>query len=386
MFDGIRWDHRDTLRSAAEWYCNITALFPDIKSYILRSGLCSLVSSTTLCAHLPEPLEMSTPTPNPFGPTVDVRLVYGPLLVGALFNMILFSVLITQQLEYSHYPRKDPLWIRCFVWGIFIMEVANAAFDMHIIFQSLILNYGVWIVLVSLNSQLDKYIRAIPNDLPTLFVTEPLSVVLVAFPIQLFFLWRIKTLTGHTLLPAIICLFAVVSFAGGIWTIVMVPIVRSFMNVPRLYHPAEMWLIGTAVTDISIAVSLAAVLRSKKTGFAPTDTVVDKIIRMTVQTGMLTAFFSVMDVVCFLALQGDTFNFMFNIPITRLYSNCFMSTLNARHHLNCAMDRPLLSSSGPHTNSVLAGSNGAHLGVDSKILDSTTTPSPATKGISMELA
>ncbi|KAF7342881.1 hypothetical protein MSAN_02004500 [Mycena sanguinolenta] len=299
---------------------------------------------------------MSTPaSSNPFGPTVDVRFVYGPLLVGVFVNLILFGVLITQQLEYSHYARKDPLWMRCFVWGVFIMEVANAALDMHIVFQPLILNYG----------------GGIPNDLPTLLVTEPLSVVLVAFPIQLFFLWRIRTLTSSTLLPAIICLFAVVAFAGGIWTTVGVPIVRSFRNVPRLYDAVEVWLIATTVTDISIAVSLAIVLRSKKTGFAPSDTVVDKIIRMTVQTGMLTAFFSLMDVVCLLALRGDTFNFMFNIPITRLYSNCFMSTLNARHQLNREIHRPLLSSSGRHADAVLAGNNGAQLGGNNKNLEST---------------
>ncbi|KAJ6472511.1 hypothetical protein C8R45DRAFT_412475 [Mycena sanguinolenta] len=218
-----------------------------------------------------QPPTMSAPAANPFGPTVDVRLVYGPLLIGVFFNMILFGVVITQQLEYYQCTRKDPLWMRSLVWGIFIVQVANVGFDIYIVFQPLILNYG-----------------GIPNDLPTLFITEPLCVVMVAFPIQLFFLWRLKRLTGSNLLPGAICLFAVISFAGGVWTIVMVPIVRNFMNVPKLYHPAEVWLIGAAVTDISIAVSLAIVLRSKKTGFAPSDTVVDNIIRMTVQTGMWT--------------------------------------------------------------------------------------------------
>ncbi|KAJ7246828.1 hypothetical protein B0H12DRAFT_1021084, partial [Mycena haematopus] len=279
---------------------------------------------------------------------------YGPLLIGVYFNLILFglSLLIPgQQLEYFQNGRKDPLWMRALVWGIFLVETANAGFDMYIMFQPLILNYGASI----------RYVGGIPNDLPTLFVTEPLSAVIVAFPIQLFFLWRIKLLTGNTLLPAVIFSFAVVSFSGGIWTTVMVPIVRKFANIPQLYRSTEVWLISAAVTDICIAVSLA---RSKKTGFAPTDSIVDRIIRMTVQTGMLTALFSILDVVCFLTLQ---FNFMWNVPLTRLYSNSFMSTLNARQRLNRMLDRPSLSSSGRHANVVLPGNNAAVF--DSKSLD-----------------
>ncbi|KAJ7246831.1 hypothetical protein B0H12DRAFT_1235453 [Mycena haematopus] len=148
---------------------------------------------------------MSSLPPSAFGPTVDVRLIYGPLLIGMYFNLILFGVLITQQLAYFQDARKDPLWMRALVWGIFIIETANAGFDMCIMFQPLILNYG-----------------GIPNDLPTLFVTTKES--------------------------------------GGIWTTVMVPIVRKFMNVPMLYRPAEVWLIAAAVTDICIAVSLAIAL------------------------------------------------------------------------------------------------------------------------------
>ncbi|KAJ7246789.1 hypothetical protein B0H12DRAFT_1125825 [Mycena haematopus] len=282
---------------------------------------------------------MDTPPASAFGPTVDVRLIYGPLLIGVWFNLILFGVLVTQQLAYFEYTRKDPLWMRAFVWSVFAVQTLNAVFDMEFMFQALILNYG-----------------GIPNNFPTLLVTEPLCVVIVAFPIQLFFLWRLKTLTGNIRAPAIICVFAVIAFAGGIWTTAMVPIVRKFSNASMFHRPAELWLLTTAITDVCIAVSLAIALKSKKSGFAPSDTVVDRIIRMTVQTGMLTALFSILDVVCYLSLQGETFNFMWNIPLTRLYANCLLSTLNARQDLSRSMEGASLSASAPHGDA-FAGKN-----------------------------
>ncbi|KAJ7068528.1 hypothetical protein C8F01DRAFT_1247030 [Mycena amicta] len=261
----------------------------------------------------------AAPVPPSTVPTVDVRLIYGPLLIGVYFNMILYGVTISQQLAYFKSPRHDSLWIGFLVWATFIVLTANTAFDMWIMYQPLILQYG-----------------GLPDNLPTAFVTQPLSVILVGFPVQLFFIWRIWSLAQIKSLPIIVSLFALVSLAGGIWTTSMVPIVAKFRNIPHLYRSAEVWLIASAVTDLSIAVSLAVILRGKKTGFGPTDGIVDKIIKMTVQTGLITALCSVLDVVCFLTLQGETVNFIWNIPLPKLYSICLMSTLNARESLRSA--------------------------------------------------
>ncbi|KAJ7255789.1 hypothetical protein B0H12DRAFT_1232957 [Mycena haematopus] len=270
--------------------------------------------------------------PPPVGTIIDVRLTYGPLLIGIFFNMILFGLLIGQQLTYYQNARNDHICIRLLVWGVFCVEVANTALDMTMIYQPLILEYG-----------------AIPNKLPWVFITQPLCVILVGFPIQLFFIWRIYSLTHHTLVTFVVLLFSLVSFGGGAWTTVMVPIVKTFSNIPMLYRSAELWLISAAATDLCIAVTLAIALRNKKTGFVVTDTVVDKIIRMTVQTGI--ALFSLLDVICFVTLRGETVNFLWNIPLTKLYSNCLMSTLNSRQKLNRSMNP---HGSNPNTNFVVS--------------------------------
>ncbi|KAJ7259950.1 hypothetical protein B0H12DRAFT_1231895 [Mycena haematopus] len=257
---------------------------------------------------------MSTSTAAPF----DVRLSYGPLLVGVFFNMILFGVLIVQvcglTLPYAPKANTD-------VWGVFFVETANTAFDMSIMYEPLILHYG-----------------APPDKLPTVFVTQPLCVVLVGFPIQLFFIWRIYALTANKFIAGCIFLCALTSFGGGAWTTVLVPIVGRFSRIPTLYRSAGVWLISSAVTDICIASTLAVSLWSKKTGWGMTDTVVNTLIRMTVQTGVLTALFSILDVVCFLTLRGRAVNFFFNIALSKLYSNSLMSTLNARRYLRRTLD------------------------------------------------
>ncbi|KAF7291019.1 hypothetical protein HMN09_01281000 [Mycena chlorophos] len=255
--------------------------------------------------------------------TVDVRLTYGPLLLGAFFNILLYGVTCTQQLAYLQSPRRDPWPTRLLVWGIFFVLTANTVIEMLQMYSITILQYG-----------------AIPDELPIAFISQPLSVILVGFPTQCFFIWRIYALGKFMAVPIVIFLFAIVATSAGLWTAVLVPVVARFANIPRLYRTAQVWLIASAVTDISIATSMACILRRHKTGHRNTDNIVDKLIRMTVQTGVVTALCSILDVVCFLApaLQGHTVNFIFDIPLPKLYSICLLSTLNARDSLRNAIN------------------------------------------------
>jgi len=239
------------------------------------------------------------------------------MLIGVFFNMILYGVLIGQVLTYYQQYGRDAAWMRYFVGFLFFLETCNTGFDMAFMYQPLILQYG------------EK-----PNFFPTFFVTEPLLVVLVSTPIQLFFAWRIKSLTKSYWVPVIIAVLSLGALTGGVWTAVMIRVVKTFANKPKLHNSALLWFLASCVADILITISLVLSLTRRKTGFSGTDSVIDKIIRMTIQTGMLTAVFSILDVVCFMVLPHAAINFVWDLALSKLYTNCLMSTLNARQTLN----------------------------------------------------
>ncbi|KAF8068069.1 hypothetical protein FPV67DRAFT_1171021 [Lyophyllum atratum] len=249
----------------------------------------------------------------------DVQLLFGPMLIGVFINMILYGVLIVQTHTYYQLYKKDAPWIRYLVLYLFIVETANTAFDIFIMYEPLILRYG--------SPDGTKFF-------PTLFATEPLIIVAVSTPIQLFFAWRIKMLTKSIWIPALIVIFGIVSLAGGIWTGIMVAVVRLFARKPELHNPALVWFLASCAGDILITGSLVFSLSKRRTGFVATDDAISRLIRMTVQTGMLTAFFAVGDVVFFMTLPHTALNFLWDLALSKLYSNCLLSTLNARASLN----------------------------------------------------
>lgn len=70
-----------------------------------------------------------------------------------------------------------------------------------------------------------------------------------------------------------------------------------------------------------ISVSLTIILARSRTGFRKTDTVLNKLIRGAVQTGLFAGIFSIGDLICFLKVPETNLYGMFAIPIGRIYTN-----------------------------------------------------------------
>ncbi|GAW00426.1 hypothetical protein LENED_001943 [Lentinula edodes] len=269
-------------------------------------------------------------------PVFHVELVFGPMLIGVYFNMILFGVLLNQMHFYFQNYKADALWIKCLVAYLFVVETANTVFDMVIMYQPLITEYGTE--------------KAVAN-FPTLFMTEPIVVVLVSMPIQCFFAWRISKITKSYIIPGFIVVLALTSATGGFITGIKVAILKLFIKKPELHWSALLWFLPSCVADIIITITLVRSLSKRKTGFGATNTMIDKLIRMTVQTGMITAICAIGDVACFMALpvRHTAINFTWDLALAKLYTNCLMSTLNARSAL---VNRSQTSTSGMFINVV----------------------------------
>ncbi|KAJ4467549.1 hypothetical protein J3R30DRAFT_1940649 [Lentinula aciculospora] len=269
-------------------------------------------------------------------PVYNVTLSFGPMLIGVYLNMILYGVLLNQMYFYFQTYKSDALWIRLLVAYLFVMETANTILDMAMMYQPLITEYGT--------------AKAVAN-FPVLFMTEPIVIVLISAPIQCFFAWRINKITQSYFVPIIIIVLALASTVGGFITGVKIAILKLFIKKPELHWSALLWFIPSCVADLLITFTLVRSLSKRKTGFGMTDTAIDKLIRMTVQTGMITyeaydarfsrslhfsltsAICAIGDVAFFMALPHTALNFLWDLSLSKLYTNCLMSNLNARSRI-----------------------------------------------------
>ncbi|KAF7761965.1 hypothetical protein Agabi119p4_9957 [Agaricus bisporus var. burnettii] len=159
---------------------------------------------------------------------------------------------------------------------------------------------------------------------------EPLMTVAASTPVQLFIAWRIIVISGKRHIPLIIGLFSLISTGGAIWLAYTVVDIREFSRKAELHWPALTWLIAAMIADVIIAASLGYSLAKRRTGIAQTDDTINRIIRMTIQTGLVTAIFTILEVICFLLIPNSTLNFVWDLALSKLYTNALLSTLNAR--------------------------------------------------------
>ncbi|KAF8960453.1 hypothetical protein BDZ97DRAFT_1665838 [Flammula alnicola] len=270
---------------------------------------------------------------------------FGPMLIGTFVNMILYGILVVQAYHYYLTFRKDAPWIKYLVLYLFILETINTGCDMAMMFQPLITEFGTP-TLTALPRR-----KVLPDMCVYCVYITLKRLVAVSTPIQIFFAWRIKLLTKSNILALFIVTLSLVSLVGGSWTTAKIVEIKLFSRKPELHLPALVWFLSACVCDVLITVVLVFTLSKRKTGFVATDDAISKIIRMTVQTGMLTAFFAVGDVVFFMS---EHFNFLWDLSLSKLYANCLLSTLNARLSLqehsgyhNSHQRQAISSSGGP---------------------------------------
>ncbi|KAK6977620.1 hypothetical protein R3P38DRAFT_519337 [Favolaschia claudopus] len=243
------------------------------------------------------------------------QLVFGPFLIGLILSTATYGVMAVQMFQYYQKYRNDNSRIRYFILYLFLANTANLVFEIAIVYEPLIVRYG---------TQRASIVS------PLLLPGDAVSVVAISTPVQMFTAWRIRVITGSIVLPLIISFLSVASFAGGLGVTIFVSIRNEFHQFQSFSSVIIVWLVASAVCDVLITIVLTYSLTTRKTGFSAVDGQINRIIRLTVQTGAITAVAALADLILFLVFPTTSLNFIPDFPLSKLYTISLLSTLNAR--------------------------------------------------------
>ncbi|KAL0961330.1 hypothetical protein HGRIS_006287 [Hohenbuehelia grisea] len=257
------------------------------------------------------------------------EIAHGYMLIGLLLNMFLYGILTTQVYLYYINYKSDKLWIKLLVSFLYLLDTLDSFFGCFYLYTALIVHF---------------------DDPPFLaratwvFSTDPILTGIIASLVQLFFGWRIRTLTGRNWLFSLVIVCAFVGGVGAIVTTIEVLETPNFVDFRNFKAVVILWLVSECLGDIIITTILVIYLNNHKTGFSASDQLVDRIIRLTVQTGLSTSLCAFFDLLFFL-LYPNGLHLLFNFPLSKLYTNSLLSTLNSRRSWNLAADHHRTDSS-----------------------------------------
>ncbi|OCH93181.1 hypothetical protein OBBRIDRAFT_824261 [Obba rivulosa] len=244
------------------------------------------------------------------------NLILGPILMGTMVSILLMGVMLVQCYVYFARFKQDKWWMRPLVWFLLFIDVVSSCFYIYTVYAYLITNFDNNGALVIANAGVLPY---------------PFFTGITALAVQCFFAWRVKLLVRISVLSWSIVILSIIQALASLGTMIGGVIVKDFVLLIKVKPVALLWLFGSVVTDAIITVSLVWYLRQHRTGLS--NDITDRIIRMTLQTGLLTTACALGVVVAYL-VSSSTMHLAFGFPLSKLYTNSLMSSLNARSGWN----------------------------------------------------
>ncbi|EIW79453.1 hypothetical protein CONPUDRAFT_82882 [Coniophora puteana RWD-64-598 SS2] len=246
----------------------------------------------------------------------------GTLLIGIFFNTYLYGLVTYQFAAYHRAKFNDRLELRLMVLFLFLLDTVHSAAVI----------YMAWVYVVTNYDQP----AALTNALwPYTFT--PIATALAALLTQIFLGHRIWRLSGSNVLFGIVILLAIPSCILGFLCGIKAWIIKVLVELPQINNLVTGWLVMQVIADAFVTGTLSIILARSRTGFRKTDTVINRLIRGAIQTGLFAGIFSLCDLLTFLELPTTNLYGMFAIPIGRIYTNTLLDTLLSRQDLRNQM-------------------------------------------------
>ncbi|KAF8182461.1 hypothetical protein K438DRAFT_1975589 [Mycena galopus ATCC 62051] len=252
-----------------------------------------------------------------FPPGFQIVQLSGPELITYLAEWSLFSILTAQlYLYYQAFPH-DRLFIKWLVYTVYtilLVEIILVTIDAFKTFGS---GFG------DINALTSFGVSSIWSDI---------SPPLVSFIVQSFYALRLCLLSKSWVLSACIIIGAMVVSACGFTTVAFVLQAGniSLLGTRRISIFGGVWLGGSALIDILIAGSMIYYLTTRDTTFRRTKALISRLVRLTVETGTVTALVALITLILFFAFPNKSY---YTTPVNIVpfaYANTMISVLNSR--------------------------------------------------------
>ncbi|KAF9520191.1 hypothetical protein BS47DRAFT_848631 [Hydnum rufescens UP504] len=204
--------------------------------------------------------------------------IVGGSIVGNLLTALCFGVLTIQTFSYYNAFPNDRRRSKLIVGFLWTLEAFQLSCGTQSLYWWIVTNYN--------NPSAVGYAT-------WEFTTFQISAACTSVTVQTFFAHRIYSLSANVYLGALVQALVLVQFGFGAATSVTSNMALEFVvEVKEWTWVAISWLAMQAIADIVIATCMCLLLRRRRTGFQKTDSVINRMLLYTINTGLVTSVLS----------------------------------------------------------------------------------------------
>ncbi|THU79469.1 hypothetical protein K435DRAFT_768729 [Dendrothele bispora CBS 962.96] len=271
--------------------------------------------------------------------------IAGPLVVGYILNSILFGVLLLQvYMYYMSFP-NDRLVLKALVYGCFVLDTAQTIMNISDAFSIFGTGFG------DMQNLRKMHLAGL---------SVPIITGLTSCAVQNFYAYQLYIISNSKVLSLLIVSVSFIQCTGAMVQGVYAFKVNNLATLQsKTFIECTIWLAGSALCDIIIAVSMTYYLVKSDRGLRRTHAVIRKLIRLTIETGSATATVATVDCILFLTIQQYPYHTVPARCLGKLYSNTLMAILNSRMRIPGGREDPEIFSSSTGSGG-LSNESGRH--------------------------
>ncbi|KAI0270130.1 hypothetical protein BGY98DRAFT_277159 [Russula aff. rugulosa BPL654] len=249
----------------------------------------------------------------------NIAEITAPLLAAAVWNWCLFGVLVVQTYVYSYNFPEDRRRLKLLVCAVFALETVQTVLTGADVYYWFASGYG------DLNRLSTPFASAID---------VPIMGSIVSAMVQFFYAYRVWILSNKKRwLFTFICLSSIVNAVAAFTIGIHTQVKARFSTSDRsLRHIAAIWLSATVLSDILIASSMVYFLtrRQKDTNGFIQNNFVTKLVRLTVESNLLTTSVGIVSLLVFIIFPNKNWYTCPTAILGKLYSIALLVSLNNR--------------------------------------------------------
>ncbi|KAF8211875.1 hypothetical protein K438DRAFT_1216968 [Mycena galopus ATCC 62051] len=250
---------------------------------------------------------------------------FGSILIGSWLASILAGLVLNQAYQYFAMYPTDSIARKAIVVSSMLFCGAALIADCANVYLPTVTFWGN-------TERVQKQYWPVP-----MYVTMNTCVGVI---VNSFLIHRFYALSKNIVICMVLSAFVIIGFAGSILVAITIQTFSAFSARNKAEMSALIWLISTATADISIAAALIWKLRTLKTGFTGTKSLINRLIIQTVQTGSTTSVVSIITLVSYIS-KNDS-----NVPTACCYLIGPLYLLTLFYNLNLRQHNMSLSGSG----------------------------------------
>ncbi|KAJ7171663.1 hypothetical protein C8R43DRAFT_21343 [Mycena crocata] len=240
----------------------------------------------------------------------------GPVILAYLFHWGLFGSLTKLYVYYQAFP-NDPWVVKSLVYLVYTVQTLGTILGGHDAFAIFGAGFG-----------------SLPALTATHFtwLTVPVIGGIAGFLAQFFYAYRVYILSRSVVASGLILATSLTATVGAfvLGAFISQAGDLSLLNNFRTTVALGIWCGASAFTDIFIAVCMTYNLTKHDTGFRQTHMLINKIMRLTIETGSLTAVMAIINLSLFVGFPNRFYYITPAAVLESLYGNTILVVLNAR--------------------------------------------------------